>query len=46
MKTLRPDWTVGLLATVTMGELAALDADFLAVNIATASVRQVRDASH
>jgi len=44
MKSLRPDWTVGLLATATVGDLPALDADFLAVNMATASVQLVRDA--
>jgi glycerophosphoryl diester phosphodiesterase len=44
MKALRPDWTVGLLATVTVGNLPALEADFLAVNMATASVPLVRDA--
>jgi glycerophosphoryl diester phosphodiesterase len=44
MKSLRPDWSVGLLATATVGDLPALDADFLAVNMATASVGLVRDA--
>jgi glycerophosphoryl diester phosphodiesterase len=44
MKALRPDWTVGLLATATVGDLPALEADFLAVNTATASLRLVRDA--
>ena len=44
MKQLRPDWTVGLLASVSVGKLAALDADFLAVNMAAASAQLVRDA--
>ncbi len=44
MKSLRPDWSIGLLATATVGDLPALDADFLAVNMATASVGLVRDA--
>jgi glycerophosphoryl diester phosphodiesterase len=44
MKELRPHWTVGLLATATVGDLPALEADFLAVNMATASVGLVRDA--
>jgi glycerophosphoryl diester phosphodiesterase len=44
MKALRPDWTVGLLATATVGDLPALEADFLAVNMATASARVVRAA--
>jgi glycerophosphoryl diester phosphodiesterase len=44
MKALRPDWAVGLLATATVGDLPALEADFLAVNMATASLGLVRDA--
>jgi glycerophosphoryl diester phosphodiesterase len=44
MKALRPDWKVGLLATATVGDLPALEADFLAVNTATASVGLVRNA--
>ncbi|MEJ2386360.1 MAG: glycerophosphodiester phosphodiesterase [Chromatiaceae bacterium] len=44
MKRLRPGWTVGLLATATVGDLPALEADFLAVNMATASSRLIRDA--
>jgi glycerophosphoryl diester phosphodiesterase len=44
MKALRPDWRVGLLATATVGDLPALEADFLAVNMATASPRLTRDA--
>lgn len=44
MKALRPEWTVGLLATATVGDLPALEADFLAVNLGTASVGLARDA--
>jgi glycerophosphoryl diester phosphodiesterase len=44
MKSLRPDWTVGLLATASVGDLAALDADFLAVNMKTVSPGLVRAA--
>lgn len=44
MKSLRPDWTVGLLATATVGDIAALEADFLAVNRKTVSVGLVRAA--
>ncbi|MGY8770028.1 MAG: glycerophosphodiester phosphodiesterase family protein [Pirellulales bacterium] len=32
MKSLRPDWQVGLLMSVAAGNLSAIDADFLAVN--------------
>ena len=32
LRSLRPDWTVGLLAAVSIGDLTRLDADFLAVN--------------
>lgn len=32
MKDLRPEWTVGLLMSVAIGDAASLDADFLAVN--------------
>lgn len=32
MKSLRPDWTVGLLMSVAVGDASTLDADFLAVN--------------
>lgn len=44
MKSLRPDWTVGLLATAILGNLPALAVDFLAVNAATASAGLVRRA--
>ncbi|MBO9477085.1 glycerophosphoryl diester phosphodiesterase membrane domain-containing protein [Shimia sp. R11_0] len=42
MRTLRPDWTIGLLASASLGNMWKLDADFLAVNSATISTRLVR----
>jgi glycerophosphoryl diester phosphodiesterase len=44
MKSLRPSWTVGLLLSVSAGNLRASGADFLAVNGAFASRRFVRSA--
>ena len=44
MKAIEPEWTVGLLASTLVGNLPALDVDFLAVNAAAASARLVRDA--
>jgi len=41
---LRPEWTYGLLATVSMGDPTRLDVDFLAVNTAAASSRLIRNA--
>jgi glycerophosphoryl diester phosphodiesterase len=41
---LRPEWTYGLLATVSMGDPTRLDVDFLAVNAAAASPRLIREA--
>lgn len=40
MKTIRPDWNVGLLMSVSAGNLKKVDADFLAVNarFATSSI--------
>jgi len=32
MKSIRPDWTVGLLSSVAIGDITRLDADFFAVN--------------
>jgi glycerophosphoryl diester phosphodiesterase len=32
MKSLRPDWTVGLLSSVAVGDITRLEADFFAVN--------------
>jgi glycerophosphoryl diester phosphodiesterase len=37
VRKLRPDWTVGLLAAKALGNLAGLDADFLAVNMGMAT---------
>lgn len=47
MKQVRPDWRTGLLAATALGDLARYDADFLAVNTATASpgfIDRARDA--
>jgi glycerophosphoryl diester phosphodiesterase len=44
MKTLRPDWKVGLLMSVSAGSLQSSGADFLAVNAAFADRRFVRSA--
>ncbi|MDG2219873.1 MAG: glycerophosphodiester phosphodiesterase [Rubripirellula sp.] len=45
MKTLRPDWKVGLLMSVAAGDLSKLDADFLAVNASFVD-RQLVDEAH
>jgi len=37
MRRLRPDWTLGLLSSVALGELDKLDVDFLALNGRAAS---------
>ena len=42
MRELRPDWTLGLLATVSVGNLAELDVDFLALNARFASRSLIR----
>lgn len=44
MQQLRPHWTVGLLAAKAVGDLAALDADFLAVHAGIVSRGFVRRA--
>ncbi len=44
MKSLRPDWRVGLLTATAVGDLTKLDADFLAVNSGMAKARFVRSA--
>lgn len=44
MKALRPEWRVGLLAAVAIGDLTALDADFLAVNEGIATPHLMRQA--
>ncbi len=43
MRSLRPDWDIGLLASASLGQMWELDADFLAVNSATTSHRLVRE---
>jgi glycerophosphoryl diester phosphodiesterase len=43
MKRLRPDWKVGLLSSVAVGNLAQLDVDFLALNASFASRNLVRN---
>ena len=47
MKSLRPTWKVGLLMSVSAGDLRSIDADFLAVNarFATHSLIQTAHAS-
>ena len=42
MKTLRPDWTVGLLSAVALGDLTTVEADFMAVNAGMADQQLVR----
>ncbi|TVP81638.1 glycerophosphodiester phosphodiesterase family protein [Thioalkalivibrio sp.] len=42
MQALRPDWTHGVLAATAVGDLSALDADFLAVNTGQVSVDLIR----
>ena len=44
MKSLRPDWKVGLLMSVHAGRLERLDVDFLAVNAEFANRRFIRSA--
>ncbi|MGR3637076.1 MAG: glycerophosphodiester phosphodiesterase family protein [Shimia sp.] len=43
MRALRPDWSIGLLASASLGQMWNLNADFLAVNSATTSHRLVRE---
>jgi glycerophosphoryl diester phosphodiesterase len=42
IRTLRPDWVIGLLSAKAVGNLARLDVDFLAVNMGMATPRFVR----
>lgn len=42
MKLLRPNWKVGLLMSVSAGDMRTLEADFLAVNAGFANRRLVR----
>jgi glycerophosphoryl diester phosphodiesterase len=44
LDSLRPDWTVGMLAAVSIGDLSQVDGDFLAVNAQTASPGFIRRA--
>ncbi|MEJ2085641.1 MAG: glycerophosphodiester phosphodiesterase family protein [Acidobacteriota bacterium] len=44
MKSIRPDWTVGLLTAKAIGNLTTLEADFLAVNSGMARMPFVRSA--
>ena len=44
LNRLRPDWTVGFLAAVSIGDLSAVEADFLAVNARTATPGFIRRA--
>jgi glycerophosphoryl diester phosphodiesterase len=43
-KALRPDWSYGLLSAVSVGNLARLDVDFLAVNASQAKRSMIRSA--
>ena len=45
MRTLRPDWTLGLLTATAVGDLTTRDADFLAVNTGLAT-RSFLSAAH
>jgi glycerophosphoryl diester phosphodiesterase len=42
VKSLRPQWRVGLLAAATVGDVTKADVDFLAVNIRLATRRFIR----
>jgi len=42
MRLLRPDWTLGLLSSVSVGDLTALEVDFLALNARFASRHLIR----
>ena len=44
MRGVRPDWTLGLLSSVALGNLARLDVDFLALNGRAATRRLIRHA--
>lgn len=44
IRALRPDWPVGILAARAIGDLSALDADFLAVNTGQVSTALIRRA--
>ena len=42
MHALEPDWPHGILAATALGDISALDADFLAVNTGQVSVGLIR----
>jgi len=44
IRSMRPDWTYGLLTTANLGDAARFDVDFLAVNLKAATRRFVRRA--
>ncbi len=44
VRTLRPDWVVGLLSAKAIGDTAKLDVNFLAVNMAMATPRFISNA--
>ncbi len=44
MQSLRPDWRYGVLAATAIGDLASLEADFLAVNTGQASLQLIKRA--
>jgi glycerophosphoryl diester phosphodiesterase len=44
MQALRPDWRYGILAATAIGDLASLNANFLAVNTGQASLQLIRKA--
>ena len=44
VRSLRPDWTVGLLAATAVGDLTTVDADYLAVSTGLATQTLVRRA--
>jgi glycerophosphoryl diester phosphodiesterase len=44
MRALRPDWSIGLLSATAVGDLAGLDADFLAVSMGMARPGFIRRA--
>jgi len=44
MKSIRPDWKVGLLLSVAAGKLEKIDVDFLAINAGFANRRMIRAA--
>jgi glycerophosphoryl diester phosphodiesterase len=42
LQRLRPDWTVGLLSSVAVGDASRLNVDFLALNARTSSRHLIR----